>query len=530
MNQGLRFTQLEIAGFRHIMAKTAIPLMEFVNTIVGGNRKGKTTLSEAIVWALFACDLQGGTKGVFDVLKNNQAKETAVTLGFETYTEGDIASYTVHRIRKGRKTDLFLNGEVAKQADIESLLGERDMFLSIFVPGYFGMLSNAKARDILMKYLPKLESHQVMEQLPAEDVQRFDPLELINPNHSLKQMNQDIKELNADEQRVSGKIEYLRVHSMLPVPKKKIDEDQQRLERLQSEIREMASPIDEPELMDLQSLEQEKQQLGAQYRAKYEQFQSLKASPIPQVGDRCSECGHVLDAAEVREHIQKSKQRLHALASDCEVIKKQGFALNVSIEQGKKENEARIAAYELQRGKDVRALQVEIEQLQALQSERQEKMKLAKDLQEYEAIAAEIETDLAEKQATVQSLKNYLLKYAELQVEAIHPKLQHAEVQLCTFSKDGEMKLDFTLLYDRKPYSVLCNSERVLCSLEIASYFNEVRGASYPIYIDNAESLESFDAPNTQHFVARMVPKSSLIVNEVPITPHTTTPSARRVG
>ncbi|QHW35468.1 AAA family ATPase (plasmid) [Paenibacillus rhizovicinus] len=143
----------EISGFKLHRSMRSFTFGK-VNRIGGGNRKGKTTISEAIAWCFYGCDLTGKTKEVFDRLKNTQAKETKVRIDVELpQRDGSIVLFEFCRIRKGKVTSLFLDGQASKQAEFDSLLGPMEPFLSIFIPGYFGTIAvsePAKARNMLV--------------------------------------------------------------------------------------------------------------------------------------------------------------------------------------------------------------------------------------------------------------------------------------------------------------------------------------------------------------------------------------------
>ena len=68
--------------------------------------------------------------------------------------------------------------------------------------------------------------------------------------------------------------------------------------------------------------------------------------------------------------------------------------------------------------------------------------------------------------------------------------------------KNGVIKATFEIEYDGKPYSKLSTAERIKCGLELAEVLINVSGVSFPVFIDNAESILKFKAPSAQVITA----------------------------
>ncbi|MFD2614686.1 hypothetical protein [Paenibacillus gansuensis] len=514
----MKITDAEITGFKLHKSK-AIFHFGHVNHISGGNGKGKTTISEAITWCLYGCDLAGRTKEVYDRLKNKSAKETIVKIGVDLpQQDGSIVHYDFCRTRKGKSSSLFINGHEAKQYEIDGLIGPMELFLSVFVPGYFGTIGIAeptKARNMLVSLLPKLDHADVTARLHEDDQVRIESLDMVNPEHALKNIRAEILENDKALGNVQGKIDYLRINSMLDVPKAIVEADENRLADLRDEFSRILCAVDadKPVLHDLAPLQEQRAQLRFQYDERAKKFKELKEKPLSEAGDRCPTCQREHTAEEAAAEFSARKARLKELQLECDAIKQAGFQLASEIEKVTNENAEAMLAYEGERRLKIEELQAEIEELSAVVAERAAKLKMAGDLTKQREIYDEIVTEQQEKKADMQAVKNFMLQYAEMQVEYVNSFLKLAKIQLFKFSgSTGEMTLDFSILYgeDETEYKSLSTSEKIRCSIELAGLLNQVRNISYPVYIDNAESVESFDEPVTQYFVASVVPKAVL--------------------
>jgi hypothetical protein len=509
----MKIVYAEISGFKLHKNKRSFDFGQ-INHISGGNGKGKTTIAEAITWCFYGCDLAGNTKGVFDRLKNPSAKETKVVVGVEFSKDGVSTRLNFCRLRKGKTTELFINGHEAKQVDFDALLGRMELFLSIFVPGYFGnmaALEPTKARNMLVAMMPELDHAEVIAKLNKDDQARIEKIDMINPESTLRNLRSEIKELETSLENIQGKIEYLRINSMLDIPMKVFEDDERKLQTLKKQLSDLMEGGSQPFQHNLQPLQEKKAQLRARYDERKAEFMRIKSLPLPQVGDKCPECGHEFSADEAVAELDKRRAKLVAIQQECEALKEEGHALNEEIMRLSNENTNFIAEFYKEKGKKMQALQAEIEKLQSLQAERKSKLKMAEDLSLQYKICDETVAERDEKLADMQAVRNFMLQYAETQVEFVNSFLNKAEIRLFKYAQTtGEMTLDFTILYNGTEYKSLSTSEKIRCSIELAGLLNRVKGISYPVYIDNAESVEEFDEPQTQYFVATVVKRAPL--------------------
>ena len=83
--------------------------------------------------------------------------------------------------------------------------------------------------------------------------------------------------------------------------------------------------------------------------------------------------------------------------------------------------------------------------------------------------------------------------------------------------ESGEVRDVFKLTYDGRDYVQLSLSERVRCGLEVVDLLTKLSGRSYPLFVDNSESLCDLGAvqPAGQLILTRVVSGQTLQVQAV---------------
>ncbi|HHY79125.1 MAG TPA: hypothetical protein GX516_01970 [Thermoanaerobacter sp.] len=103
--------------------------------------------------------------------------------------------------------------------------------------------------------------------------------------------------------------------------------------------------------------------------------------------------------------------------------------------------------------------------------------------------------------------KPYLSVPKKLEKEAtiIGQYLNKVSLQLQKIVKEtGEIKDDFKILYDGREFNILSHSEKIKAGLEVAGLIIGLTNMKFPIFIDDAESITSYKAPETQIIEAKV--------------------------
>ena len=110
----------------------------------------------------------------------------------------------------------------------------------------------------------------------------------------------------------------------------------------------------------------------------------------------------------------------------------------------------------------------------------------------------------------------YLAIRTKLSLSAL--RLPNVDISLYRVVKStGEIKNAFDITYQGRDYRCLSHSEKNLAGMEISDLMKRLTGRNYPIFVDNAESIERLPKPGGQGIVAVVRPNTPLriqIVND----------------
>jgi len=128
--------------------------------------------------------------------------------------------------------------------------------------------------------------------------------------------------------------------------------------------------------------------------------------------------------------------------------------------------------------------------------------------------------------AQAYNAKKYEILFQRLQAEPNGQGLAANRVTLSlheVMSSTGEVKDDFSFLYNGVPYSNLSLSEKVRAGIAISELVKRVAGKNYPVFTDNSESICVIDnvRPTGQTFFARVAKGEELQVTSRAVSPQT---------
>ena len=249
-------SKVVLGPFKARVLPTTFSFGERANAIYADNRKGKTTIRDSIVFCFYGTDEEGSNIGL-DKLFNDEQKEEyhRIPSGLETrfgewaqyrngtfiekleafrkehqlfseqpivdvavwFTDNDGKERVVSRRRtfKG-STTLKLGGKTVSNKELAKTLPEKDLFLSVFVNGYFFSLSEKKQRDLLRKHMINVDWREILSARAAESDQRAAVLatqdveagmQLARDNHLMQARR--VHELEAEAKILQGDIANL---------------------------------------------------------------------------------------------------------------------------------------------------------------------------------------------------------------------------------------------------------------------------------------------------------------------------------
>lgn len=150
-----QITSLMLSGFKSYEEPTEL-VFGNPTVITGGNGRGKSSIADAIAFAVTGCPFFG-ERGI-DRLHNENNPDVAIRMCFVDET-GTL--HELNRTRRKNRMTITYDGYEIRQLDLADLFGERDVFLSIFNPLYFIEELGEDGKKLLERYLPTIPHETV---------------------------------------------------------------------------------------------------------------------------------------------------------------------------------------------------------------------------------------------------------------------------------------------------------------------------------------------------------------------------------
>ena len=164
-----------------------------MNTITGHNGQGKTSIADAIAFAITGVPFYGGAK--LDHLYCQNTRDILVDMEFTDET-GAVRRLTRQRVNDNM--DILLDGCRITQRDLTVMFMERDLFLSMFNPRYFIDVLGSKGRDLLERYLPEVPHEKIMSALSSHDRELLENQQFLSAEAFAKKLREEISQLDRD--------------------------------------------------------------------------------------------------------------------------------------------------------------------------------------------------------------------------------------------------------------------------------------------------------------------------------------------
>ena len=198
-----KIEKLRLAGFKKFGEPTEFEFGD-MTSISGHNSQGKSSIAEAITYAITGVPYFGGEKSI-DRLYTMGIKSMSVSLTIEI--NGN--AHELLRERRNDDTTVTFDGVQIRQSDLNIMFGERDIFLSIFNPLYFIEELGDKGRNLLERYLPAIPNEDVMTRLSEENRTLIERSNMLSPEGLLKRLRSEIKQLRDDIIYIEGQRDLL---------------------------------------------------------------------------------------------------------------------------------------------------------------------------------------------------------------------------------------------------------------------------------------------------------------------------------
>ncbi|MEO2601329.1 DNA repair protein, partial [Clostridium butyricum] len=93
--------------------------------------------------------------------------------------------------------------------------------------------------------------------------------------------------------------------------------------------------------------------------------------------------------------------------------------------------------------------------------------------------------------------------------------LDKVDISFEKLTKDGELKDDFKINYEGKEFNKLSNAEKIKAGLEIANLLINLQNLHFPIFVDNAESINEVPELDTQMIQAKVTTDNEVKVEVI---------------
>ena len=531
-----QITSLMLSGFKSYEEPTEL-VFGNPTVITGGNGRGKSSIADAIAFAVTGCPFFG-ERGI-DRLHNENNPDVAIRMCFVDET-GTL--HELNRTRRKNRMTITYDGYEIRQLDLADLFGERDVFLSIFNPLYFIEELGEDGKKLLERYLPTIPHETVLSQLSEPVREHLKNETLLSPEGSLKHCREEIRGL---EERIT----YLRGQKDLAASQGESHEQAEQELTLQADtLREEIAELEQRQFsgMDVSDMQERYQRENAAYKAFH-------------AGMECPACHRSVteqSLSEVQAALKKVLSELYAAGSEQraqlielqEMDKKAAdtFAQFKEDDLGKwaaeaAEMEQRCASLAEQASAETERLRAEIQTLTAdleygnlSQAEYDHLGTCREELRQSEAKIAALQTmtaaqlpdfdrEIAQANSSIAEIKRkmanviaYISKRAELTFSQL--KMNRVEISLYDVVKStGEVKDTFKFQYGGRRYDRLSLSEKIRAGMEVSELMKRLTGRNYPVFVDNMESVDDLAnvRPTGQIIMAKCVSGAALQVKPI---------------
>ena len=250
-----QITSLMLSGFKSYEEPTEL-VFGNPTVITGGNGRGKSSIADAIAFAVTGCPFFG-ERGI-DRLHNENNPDVAIRMCFVDET-GTL--HELNRTRRKNRMTITYDGYEIRQLDLADLFGERDVFLSILNPLYFIEELGEDGKKLLERYLPTIPHETVLSQLSEPVREHLKNETILSPEGCLKRCREEIRSL---EERIT----YLRGQKDLAASQGESHEQAEQELTLQADtLREEIAELEQRQFsgMDVSDMQERLVELSGRY-------------------------------------------------------------------------------------------------------------------------------------------------------------------------------------------------------------------------------------------------------------------------
>lgn len=463
----MRIVTLQTKDFKGL--PNGVQTFEMDNIISGRNGSGKSSIAEAIIFALYGRTRTGNLST--DDLIHEGAESTMVALEFDTGT-------TVLREQsRFYGSGLKLNGEKTEQSALEDSLPDYRTFINIFMPGYFMSQSESDQRSQLLSYSTNVDLSKLFEAYTnRDDLADKYHVDFSSIDKESKKFKKREKDLKDEIQRSTYKKSYAEDQiKSLKKPKARID-----VKKTQSQI--------------------ELHQAWDDYEEALETNQRLGEQILAATKGRCGDCGQELPEDQRTAKLKElNSRKVDATKPESKRPKTPAYELRDKLSDAKATN-ALYDNYEEQ------ILEFEKQKVDATDAIEKAQTELADVSTIVEALSPKgIRAQAARKQIQpiVDAINEFTGDALPVKIETLKP-----------LKTKGDLKEVFILSANEVPYKYLSTGEKKRIDIALSQTINKLSDADVDMYfVDDAELISEKYTLSGQVFKA-YVASSELTVKE----------------
>ena len=306
---GFVITQLSLCDFRGFSGEKSWTLGPLTK-IIGHNYQGKSSIADAIAFALTGAPYFGGRD--LDRLHHSGAAMMWVEAVLRT-DEGK--THTVHRIRQNGRTVLSVDGATTTQERFAERFGSKDLILSLLNPLYFAEVLGGDGRKLIEQYLapvPLDETREFRHTALPENMRELLKDEAISvPATYVKSRREELKDLEKDRLVLNGQMEQTEMQRAKL--QKDLAEKQARLAHAAAAFAPLEKKQNE---QDFSAIDAELQKLSAQYDVVQDNSAETARSELQNRLKAVHSRGYASENTEKLQKMQLDLQMLYGRYSD----------------------------------------------------------------------------------------------------------------------------------------------------------------------------------------------------------------------
>jgi len=526
-----------------------------INTIVGANGSGKSTILDALIWCLFGKDFTDRKK--FDLIPLNpdgSIQQVSPSVTLDISVDGEDIKLT--RRMEGSKTTCEINEapcQTLKVFDdyIAKLFGTEERFKMFTMPLFFTeALHWTKQRELLMQFFPQPDQAAVFDRMTAEKIRysknlvavmaSMQPADYIAKHDKLQkdaeisktrisaqikllddqlEGNQAIDQATLEAERDQLRLQIAKLNNTIAavtgdnrtilITKQQLQDSIDAAQRETSRIINDARYARETELVrlkgDLTYKRTQKTSLVRDYQEKSKQ-----------VDETCPICGQHLPAATIANVRAKQAETLRKIGE-------QGAAMKIDIDdleakikdlEGQATHVSAQDTFRLQElSQQINTAQDRLLALPAVKEVPQLDLAVQGRLADIDRALARIDVhrenikrkadlesqerqlnqEYEQHQTAISEASKYAFYRSTLVIEAVNQHFKTISVKVLDVQKNGTAKETFEITSNGVPYSGLNKTGKLAASLELMEFLKSALHVESPVIIDDIENYPDLD-------------------------------------